>query len=168
MGLAETAPALQTPRVKGVPLLGNVLDMAKDPARFFVASYRKYGPVFRVKLLGKSYTVIAGVEAANFLGTREGKDCLRSKEFWEGLVKEYGATRTLTGEDGEGHKELRDVMRRGYSKESVKGRYNELVEITDKVIARDWPVGQMAPVVQNMQYIVTEQLGAMLTGTSPP
>ena len=49
----------------------------------------------------------------------------------------------------------------------MKGRYNELVEITDSVIARDWPVGTTVPVVQNMQYIVTEQLGAMLTGTSP-
>ncbi len=167
MGIAETAPALQTPTVKGVPLLGSVLDMAKDPARFFVDSYRKYGPVFRVKLLGKSYTVIAGVEAANFLGTREGKDCLRSKEFWEGLVKEYGATRTLTGEDGEGHKELRDVMRRGYSKESIKGRYNELIGITDRSIERDWKTGEMAPVLQAMQYMVTDQLGTILTGAAP-
>src|SRR3546814_2702794 len=78
------------------------------------------------------YVLIAGVEAATFMGTREGKDSLRSKQFWEGLVGEYGATRTLTGEDGETHKQLRDVMRSGYSKESIKGRYNELIEITDR------------------------------------
>jgi cytochrome P450 len=41
------------------------------------------------------------------------------------------------------------------------------VQITDAVIERDWPVGKLVPVLQNMQYIVTEQLGAMLTGTSP-
>jgi cytochrome P450 len=114
-----------------------------------------------------TYTVIAGVEAANFMGTREGRDSLRSKEFWQGLVDEWGATRTLTGEDGETHQKLRAVLKHGYSKESLKGRYDELVEITDKVIARDWPVGQLVPVVRNMQYMVTEQLGQMLTGTSP-
>ncbi|MBS0577885.1 MAG: cytochrome P450 [Proteobacteria bacterium] len=160
-------PLKEPVMVKGLPYLGNALDMAKDPGRFFYECYRKYGPVFKIKVMGNTYTVLAGSEAANFMGTREGRDSLRSKEFWQGLVDEWGAARTLTGEDGETHQKLRAVMRHGYSKESVKGRYNELVEITDKVIARDWPVGQLAPVVQNMQYIVTEQLGAMLTGTSP-
>lgn len=156
-----------TPQVRGLPLLGNALDMARGPAKFFVDAYRKYGPVFRVRLMGQDYTVIAGVEAANFMGSREGKDSLRSKEFWEGLVQEYGATRTLVGEDGESHKELRDIMRRGYSRESIKGRYNELVEITDGALKRDWKVGSMVPVVEAMQYMVVDQLGTILTGSAP-
>ena len=167
MGIAETAPVIETPLVRGYPLIGSVLGMAKDPARFFLECYREYGPVFRVKILSKTYTVIAGVEAANFLGTREGKECLRSKEFWQGLVEEYGATRTLTGEDGEAHKELRDIMRRGYSKESIKGRYNELIDITDRSIERDWKPSELAPVLQCMQYMVTDQLGSILTGAAP-
>jgi len=167
MGVAETVPVLETPLVRGLPLIGSVLGMAKDPAQFFLRCYREYGPVFRVKILSKTYTVIAGVEAANFLGTREGKDCLRSKEFWQGLVEEYGATRTLTGEDGEAHKELRDIMRRGYSREAIRGRYNELVAITDRSIERDWKAGELAPVLQAMQYMVTDQLGSILTGAAP-
>lgn len=160
--------ALKQPRqVSGIPLIGNALSMAKDPGRFFYDCYRKYGPVYRLKVMKNTYTVLAGVEAANFMGTREGRDSLRSKEFWQGLVDEWGAKRTLTGEDGETHQKLRTVMRHGYSRESVRGRYPELVKITDAVIARDWPVGKLVPVLQNMQYIVTEQLGAMLTGTSP-
>jgi cytochrome P450 len=158
---------MEPPLVKGLPFLGNTLSMAKDPGRFFYECYRKYGPVFKLKVMGNTYTVIAGPEAANFMGTREGRDSLRSKEFWQGLVDEWGASRTLTGTDGETHQRLRAVLKHGYSKESLKGRYDELVEITDKVIARDWPVGRLVPVVQNMQHIVTEQLGVMLTGTSP-
>ena len=87
--------------------------MAKGPADFFVHCYRTYGPVCRLSILGEQYVLISGVEAANFMSTRAGKECLRSKEFWEGLVGEYGATRTLTGEDGDSHKELRDIMRKG-------------------------------------------------------
>jgi len=165
--IAPTPNPLPTPMVPGLPVVGSILGMAKDPAQFFVDCYRKYGPVFRVKILGSTYTAIAGVEAANFMGTREGRECLRSKEFWEGLVREYGATRSLTGEDGESHKELRDVMRRGYSKESIKGRYNELVELTDRAFVRDWPVGKMIPVVEAMQYMVVDQLGTILTGAAP-
>ncbi len=166
--METTAPVLKEPRpVRGIPLIGNTLEMAKDPARFFVRCYREYGPVFRVNLLGTTYAVIAGVEAANFMGTREGRESLRSKEFWEGLVNEYGASKTLTGVDGELHNKLRTVMRHGYSKDSIKGRYDELIAITDQVLARDWRVGGKVPVLQAMQYIVTEQLGAMIVGQSP-
>ena len=167
MGIAETAPVIETPLVRGYPLIGSVLGMAKDPARFFLDCYREYGPVFRVKILSKTYTVIAGVEAANFLGTREGKECLRSKEFWQGLIDEYGATRTLSGEDGESHKRLREVMKRGFSRDAIKGRYNELVEITDRSLKRDWQPGRQVPVVEAMQYMVVDQLGTMITGDAP-
>ena len=159
--------AKEPPLVRGLPLLGNTLQMAKDPTRFFVDCYRNYGPVSRVKILGKEYVLISGIEAATFMGTREGKDCLRSKEFWEGLVNEYGAKRVLTGEDGESHKQLRDVMRHGYSKESIKGRYNELVKITDGCFERDWPVGTSVNVLPAMQYMVVDQLGTILTGAAP-
>src|SRR5215471_18823245 len=117
-------PLKEPVMVKGLPYLGNALDMAKDPGRFFYECYRKYGPVYKIKVMGNTYTVLAGTEAANFMGTREGRDSLSSKEFWQGLVDEWGAARTLTGEDGETHQKLRAVMRHGYSKESVKGRYN--------------------------------------------
>ena len=131
MATVESA-TLKTPqRVRGIPVIGSALAMAKDPAKFFVDCYRKYGPVFRIQILNNTYTVMAGAEAANFMGTRQGRDSLRSKEFWQGLVDEWGARRTLTGEDGEMHQKLRTVMRHGYSRESVRGRYDELVAITD-------------------------------------
>jgi cytochrome P450 len=165
--MATVEPLKTPPRVRGIPLIGNTLDMAKDPAKFFLKAYREYGPVFKVTMMGNEYTAIAGVEAANFMGTREGRDSLRSKEFWQGLVDEYGASKTLTGVDGEVHNRLRSVFRTAYSKEGIKGRYDELIAITDSVLARDWRPGEKIGVVQAMQYIVTEQLGAMIVGRSP-
>jgi cytochrome P450 len=166
--MASVEPVLKEPRkVRGIPLIGNTLEMAKDPAKFFVRAYREYGPVFKVTMMGNEYTAIAGAEAATFMGTREGRECLRSKEFWQGLVDEYGASKTLTGCDGEVHNRLRSVFRTAYSKEGIKGRYDELIAITDQVLARDWHVGEKIGVLQAMQYIVTEQLGAMIVGQSP-
>lgn len=165
--VAEPVALRETPVVPGLPYLGSLFGMAKDPAQFFVDCYRKYGSVCRLSVLGEKYVLISGIEAANFMGTREGKESLRSKEFWQGLVNEYGATKILTGEDGESHKQLRDIMRNGYSKESIKGRYNELVAITDGALKRDWPVGKEVPVVEAMQYMVVDQLGTILTGAAP-
>lgn len=157
----------EIPKVPGLPLLGNTLDMARDPAKFFLDCYRKHGPVFRVSVAGHKYVVIAGAEAANFMGTREGRDCLRSKEFWQGLVKEFDATCVLPGVDGEKHKQLRDIMRRGYGRDAIRGRFMEVIGITDRGLAHDWHAGELAPVVLNMQYLVLSQLGTLLTDMAP-
>jgi cytochrome P450 len=167
MTVTETAPARPIPLAKGRPIIGNVLELAKDPARFFAGAYRDNGPVFRIKVFNKTYTVIAGAEAASFMGSRQGRECLRSKEFWQGFLDEYGGSRTILGEDGDSHKELREIMRRGYSRDAIKGRGNDLVAITDRVIARDWQPGASVPVVHALQYLVTDQLGTILTGNAP-
>ncbi|WP_028080213.1 cytochrome P450 [Solimonas soli] len=169
MGSAEPTLPRHTPPpvVRGLPLLGSTLEMAADPARFFARCYREYGQVFKVRVFGNELTVIAGAEAANFMGTREGKESLRSKEAWEPLVQEFGASKMLTAVDGELHKQLRAVMKRGFSKESIKGRYQEVLDITRTALLRDWKVGSKVPVVQAMQYLVVEQLGMVLTGQTP-
>jgi cytochrome P450 len=171
MNLTETmGPArapLPPPRVRGWPLVGNTLSFARDPAAFFLKCYREYGPVYQVSVLGNAYTCIAGAEAANFMGTRAGKECLRSYEVWEPLMREFGASKMLSAADGELHKKLRDIMRHGVSKEALRGRYDRVLEITDQAIARDWPVGGAVPVVEAMQYLVVDQLGTILTGSAP-
>ncbi len=163
----STTSLPRPPKVKGLPLVGNTLEMAKSPADLFVKCYKEYGPAFRINVLGREQTVLAGPNAALFMNTREGRDCLRSKEFWEGLVHEYGATRTLTGIDGDPHKELRGIMSRGYSRQAVAGRYGDIIDRTDKVLERDWDVGKDVPVVEAMQYMVVDQLGTILTGEAP-
>lgn len=159
---------MRTPVVRGLPVVGNALRMGKDPAQFFVDCYRAHGPVFRVRVMGREQAVIAGPEAAEFLGTQEGRECLRSREFWSGLVDEYGATRTLPGEDGPAHKELRDIMRRGYSREAIADRLDEVVAITDRNLEATWRPGATVPVLRSMQALVTDQLGELLTGASRP
>jgi cytochrome P450 len=161
------APLREIPMVRGLPILGNVLEMARDPARFFHRCYREYGPVYRFRMLGRTCTVLAGPQAAHWMGTKEGKECLRSKEFWQGLIHEYGATQSLPGLDGERHKQLRDVLRHGYSRESIIGRYNELIRITDGSIERDWKTGEFVYCLPAMQMMVTDQLGTILTGRAP-
>jgi len=41
------------PNVGGLPVVGNTLEMAKDPAAFFVRCFRDYGPVYRVNVFGQ-------------------------------------------------------------------------------------------------------------------
>lgn len=167
MATSELTFLKDPPLVSGIPVIGNVLRMAQDPAKFFVECYRRHGPVFRIRVFNHTYTVLAGAEAATFMGTRQGKDSLRSREFWQGLMDEFGAVHMLTAEDGETHAKLRSVMRHGYSSEAAAGRYSDLLAITDTLIDEDWRSGQKIAVLPAMQALVTEQLGALLVGTSP-
>ena len=156
-----------TPHVKEWPLLGSAPGLMRGPGDYFLKCYREYGSVFEITVMGQDYKVLAGAEAANFMQSREGRECLRSKEFWTGLIKEFNAHSSLPGADGDEHSELRKVLKRGYSRESIKGRYEELIEITDQAIERDWPTGEKIPVVLAFQMMVTDQLGIMITGTAP-
>ena len=155
------------PVLRGLPVVGSVAELARDPAACFVRGYLEHGPVFRVRALNRTLTVLAGPELARWMGSREGQACLRSREVWQGLVDEYGATRTLTGVDGPEHRRLREVMRRGYSREALRGRLDDVVAITDDCLERDWRPGTAVPVVSAIQYLVTSQLGTLLTGRAP-
>jgi cytochrome P450 len=59
-------------------------------------------------------------------------------------------------------------MRRGYSREVVANRLDELVAITDRNLERTWRPGTRVPVLRSMQYLVADQLGELMTGRSRP
>ncbi len=155
------------PLVSGLPFIGSTLSMAKDPARFLKDCYEAYGSSYRVRVFGNEFSVIAGAEAATFMGTREGKECLRSKEVWQPQMEEFNSSKMLTAEDGELHAQLREVMKRGFSKDTINGRYQYMLDITRDALLRDWQVGQQVPVVEAMQYLVIDQLGISMTGQAP-
>ncbi len=163
----STEAGRQIPVVRGRPVVGNVAELTRDPGAFFVRAYLEHGPVFRVRALHQTLTVLAGPELARWMGSREGQGCLRTREVWQGMVDEYGANRTLLSVDGPEHRKLREVMRRGYSREALQGRLDDLVDITDHCIDRDWRPGTSVPVVSALQYMVTSQLGTLLTGQAP-
>ena len=155
------------PRVKGIPFVGSTLEMAKDPAAFFVKAYRDYGPVYQVNVFGRKQYVIAGVESAKLMSTKKGRDGLRSKEFWQDFVDHYGASKTLTQIDGEEHRKMRAIMRKGFSREAAAGKYHLLTDIVDRSIIRDWNAAKPVPVVEAFQYMIVQMIGEMMAGDAP-
>ena len=153
--------------VKGIPGLGNVLDMAKDPGNFFYNCYRTYGSIFRIKVFNVTYKVLAGPEAARFMGSRDGRGKLRSREYWEGLRNTFHAKYLIGGEDGEIHKQLRQVMKSGFSKKALDGKHDQFIQCSDEMFAKDWRPGNPVYVVAAMQRLVTAQLGWLLTSRVP-
>lgn len=153
------------PMADGLPIFGNALDLADDMLKFVVREYRKHGPIFRIRALNETYTVIAGAEA-NLFFSRERGEHLSSKEFWLGVDKEMGADITLISSDGEPHAELRQISKRGYSRSLYESHFGDVVDITRRKI-EEWPVGETRSVFPWIQTVVTEQLGKVIVGTAP-
>lgn len=151
----------------GWPLLGNALQMGKDPAAFFYQAYRNHGAVFQTKVMGNEWLALVGPEAAKFMGSSEGKECLRSKEVWSGVGLEYGAKHTLVAEDGPIHKKLRKAFQPSFAKGAMRGRYDEFLGVTDSQLEENWKVGSEVPVVWAFQRMATHQLGTLNTDFTP-
>jgi cytochrome P450 len=139
--------------------------MYTDVLGYLVEQYQRMGPIFRLRVMGDIYTVIAGKEANLFM-SREGNDHFQSKEFWEDMDRELGAETTLISSDGEVHSRLRQLQKRGYSRSAIEAHLPEVVSITRKAIA-SWPVNESRAVYPFLQDVITEQLGTIIAGRAP-
>ncbi len=155
------------PTDSGIPLIGNTLEMAKDPGAFFLRMYRKHGPIYSVNVFGRRTLVLAGAEATLFLSSPEGRRVLSSKSVWKDLIKEIGANTIINGEDGERHLEMRKILGQGFSKKALDGNYELMFNIADRHFDAEWKPGTQPRPLPNMQYLITEQLGELLAGGSP-
>jgi cytochrome P450 len=163
-----TEPMTNTyPSDRGLPLIGNTVEMARDPARFFLRMYRKHGPIYQVNVFGRKTIVIAGPEATAFVASREGRQVLSSRAFWQDFIREFGANTIINAEDGKPHLELRRALSQGYSKRALDGSFGQLFSIVDEHVDAEWPEARDIHVLPAMQNLITEQLGQLLTGASP-
>lgn len=153
------------PVVPGLPWIGSAIPMYTDVLGFLVQQYQRMGPIFRIRVPGETYTVIAG-QQANLFMAREGNDHFRSKEFWQHMDRELGAKTTLISSDGEIHSRLRQLQKRGYSRSTIEARLSDVVEIARRYAA-EFPADRSLSVYPWLQAVITDQLGTIIAGTAP-
>lgn len=153
------------PLVPGLPIIGSAIPMYTDVLGFLIQQYERMGPIFRIRIPGETFTIIAG-QQANLFMAREGNDHFRSKEFWQDMDRELGAKTTLISSDGEVHTRLRQLQKRGYSRSTIEAHLDKVVEIARRAAA-DFPAGKALSVYPWLQGVITEQLGTIIAGTAP-
>ncbi|MDZ4770954.1 MAG: cytochrome P450 [Chloroflexota bacterium] len=149
------------PLAEGLPYLGSALDLRIDPTRYLVDLYHRHGAVFRFRLLGQIYWVMAGIDANRFLA-REGDAHFSSEKLFGSMGAEMGADAYLVAMDGAPHRHFRKVMRRGYSREAIATSLPAVLDIAG-AHATAWAARGSVALFPAMQRLVTDQLG-LLTG----
>ena len=163
---AIAQPPRAWPRAKGLPLLGNALDLLRPGTlrQFLTEQYRALGPLFELRALHRRLLVMAGTEANLFLA-REGKTCLRSHETWHAVASDLNSTRMLTSLDGSEHLRLRRVMRDGFSHARIAGHLDTAVDIARRDIDT-WTPGRLVSPFETLRRIIVEQISMICAGVS--
>ena len=164
---AEAPPRLtrEPPLAPGLPVVGNALSVASNVRAFFTEQYLKLGPVFRIRILSRPYTVLAGAEANMFLQT-QGRLHFRSYEYFARFREELGTAHFLPGLDGAEHTRLRQTKNKGYSRAVLEGNIGEVINIIRRHTA-EWPVETPLPGLDSVRYMMVDQVGTLMTGVSP-
>ena len=164
MPATQQAQAVRPPMARGLPLFGSLFSILSDMQGFLTGQYLELGPVFRLRLLHRKFTVFAGPEANVFFNT-EGAKYLRSREPWADMVKELDVQHTVASLDGPNHQRLRQAHISSSSRSYILENVGEVVDITRRDIS-GWPLDRPIPGFYTFQRIGTEQIGKLNTGFS--
>ncbi len=165
-GRAPTpAPTLLTPpKVPGVPLLGNSLQLAADPAAFFVGAYQRLGPIFKVNVFFQDYTVLAGKEAFSFF-LKEKERYFSRESFYKAFSKELGTDQFILGEAAHLHQHLRGQMRVAYSRQVAAEYIPAMFEAIDTALDEQAP-GSSVTAMDFVAEVAFDQYSRVMSGRS--
>ena len=121
----------------------------------------KYGPVFELRLpLRKNMIVLAGLKT-NQWAHRMGRVFLRSKEYFEGVDKAYGVSRSMHSTDGADHFRFRKSLQPAYSRRTLTRRLDEVFDLARTHMA-GWGVGATMPAQVMLRPLLNAQSSPLL------
>lgn len=103
------------PKVKGLPLIGNTLQILRRPWGFLHDAYRTVGSSCRVSVLGNRAVVLAGPEVRE-LYSEAGDNFLDRTFFYEPLERELQAKELIFRTKGHRHREMRRCASLAFSR----------------------------------------------------
>ncbi len=162
------APTLRRPSLtKPIPtaslrdlLFNRELREGRLPAGFAILA-EKYGPVFELRLpFRQNMIVLAGLKT-NQWAHRMGRVFLRSKEYFEGVDKAYGVSRSMHSVDGADHFRFRKSLQPAYSHKTLTRRLDDVFDLARTHMA-SWDVGATMPVQAMLRPLLNAQSSPLL------
>ena len=153
--------APEPPLARGLPFVGNAVDMLRDPFSFFARAYHEHGPVFRYRMPGRSAVALAGLAANELLSHGEADGLFSPGGFFDDFAAQLGSERIIIGAHGEQHRILRHSFKGGMSRTIMEKRIDGAVALTRSRLRR-MRLGHTLPVGQLCRNLVSDQLGRIL------
>ncbi len=108
---------------------------------------------------------MAGPEA-NAFANREGREILKSKPFWKGMLKELEAENFLIGMDGLDHQQLRKMFAKSFSRNIANPKKEQIQQLCIEMFA-DVKRGQEIEMVDRILQLTSQMIGCSMTDEIP-
>ncbi len=132
----------------GGSMLWRTLRFTVDPEGFFWSAYRRYGDIFKLRILGQEWVAIAHPEAVKEVFSH-GPEQLNSGEANEALSPVLGA-RNLLLLDGEEHLHRRRIVLPSFHGERMRA-YEQTIRAAAARQIEQWPLGEPVAALARMQ-----------------
>jgi cytochrome P450 len=121
-----------------LPFIGSTLEFARDVNALIIKSWKRYGDVFKIRVLGENIIGLAGPDA-NRLILHDDQDHFLSKEGWEFILGDlFPGAIMLT--DGEEHKRFRRIMQSAFHREPMEGYLEVIEQEVEQYLDKEIPV----------------------------
>ena len=145
-------PSSELPVMRGSVLL-RTLSFTFDPDGFFWSAHRRYGDIFKLKILGQEWVAIAHPDAVKEIFSH-GPEELNSGEPNAALSPVLGA-RNLLLLDGEEHLHRRRIVLPPFHGERMRA-YEKTIRAAAAKQIEDWPLGESVAALPRMQELTFE------------
>jgi CRP-like cAMP-binding protein/cytochrome P450 len=153
--------AERPPMCPGTWLLGNARALLDDTAGAITDGYRQRGPVFRVRAAWRTYTIVAGAEASEFMALGLGPAHLSRERLFGPIAREFGRADLILKEIGPAHARLRPALALPYSRQVASAHVPALMDVVGRLV-REWPEGVTGPAVRETKRLAFEMYRVLI------
>lgn len=118
----------------GLPIIGETLGYIRSPHKFFETRVKKYGPVFKTKLIGKSVVCFTGPEAFTFFANQPS---FRREGANPGHIQELLYQHSLPLIDGPEHLAMRNLVMQAFEAHAMPEYLAAIEQITQDYL-KQW------------------------------
>ncbi len=131
----------------------------KNIPKFIAEKAGELGPVFKIKIPGREMVVLASAEMNQWVG-RNGRNFLRTRDYLEEFLSEWGTARSIASMGGAEHFRMRKAMRAGNSRKVVEDRMDELIALARRSYGQ-WGIGQVVTGEMACQRMIGDQVAQL-------
>jgi cytochrome P450 len=153
------------PTVGLFDMLGSRSFRSGNLPKFLAEQSERYGPVYQLKAGGKSLVVLASAELNHWTG-RKGRMLLRTRDYLEAFLTQWGTARSIASMDGADHFRMRKAMRAGIAPAVVQDRLDEVFALARKSFGQ-WKTKTGVHGERACQHLIGEQIAHLTMSVAP-
>lgn len=133
-----TDPFPNIPGDLGLPFVGSTLEFSQDINKLILNRVKRYGNVFKLRVLGENVIALAGAEANKLILHDEQEDFL-SKEGWNFVIGDLFKDAIMLS-DGEQHSRYRRIMQTAFHKQPMLGYLDVIEKEVEQYLDHEIPI----------------------------